>query len=55
MALKIIFRLHILLSSSRLTFIVNQDQMHYYQFKIQKMNEIDEELTGWMYQAYMEN
>ena len=55
MALKIIFRSHTLLSSPRLTTIVNQDQMHYYQFKIQKIDEIDEELSNWMYQAYMEN
>jgi len=55
MALKIIFRSHTLFLSPRLTSIVNQDQMHYYQFKIQKMDEIDEELTNWMHLAYMEN
>ena len=55
MALKIIFRSHTLFSSPRLTSIVNQDQMHYYQFKIQKMDELDEELTNWMHLAYMEN
>ena len=55
MALKIIFRSHTLLSSPRLTSIAPQEHMHYYQFKIKKMNEIDEELCDWMHQAYMEN
>ncbi len=54
-ALKIIFRLYTFLSSPHFKDMSQQDQMHYYQFKIQKMNEIDEELTGWMHQAYMEN
>ena len=55
MALKIIFRSHSPLYSPRLTSFLNQDQMHYYRFKIQKMDEINEELTDWMHQAYMEN
>jgi len=54
-ALKIIFRLYTFLSSPRFKAMSQQDQMHYYQFKIQKMYEIDEELTDWMHQAYIEN
>ncbi len=54
-ALKIIFRLYTFLSSPRFKAMPQQDQMHYYQFKIQKIDEIDDELTDWMRQAYMEN
>ncbi len=54
-ALKIIFRLFTFLSSHRFNVMSQQDQMHYYQFKIQKLDEIDEELTDWLHQAYMEN
>ena len=55
MALKIIFRTHTLLSNPRLNIMPVQEKLHYYQFKIQKIDEIDEELTDWMHQAYMEN
>ena len=55
MALKIIFRSHTLFSSPRLILMPVQEKLNYYRFKIQKMDEIDEELTDWMHQAYMEN
>jgi len=55
MALKIIFRSHSLFSSPRLTLMPIQEKLNYYRFKIQKIKEIDEELTDWMHQAYMEN
>ncbi|QEE17946.1 DUF5655 domain-containing protein [Promethearchaeum syntrophicum] len=54
-ALKIIFRSYTLFSSPRLNVIPVQEKMHYYQFKIQKLDEIDEELINWMTQSYMEN
>lgn len=55
MALKIIFRSHTLFSSPRLILMPLQEKLYYYRFKIQKMDEIDDELTDWMHQAYMEN
>ncbi|MHA1646361.1 MAG: DUF5655 domain-containing protein, partial [Promethearchaeota archaeon] len=55
LALKIIFRSHTLLSSLRLMIMPVQEKLNYYRFKIQKMDEIDDELTDWMHQAYMEN
>jgi len=55
MALKIIFRSHSLFSSPRLILLPIQEKLNYYRFKIQKMDEIDKELTDWMHQAYMEN
>jgi len=55
MALKIIFRSHTLFSSPRLILMPIQEKLYYYRFKIHKLDEIDEELTDWMHQAYMEN
>jgi len=54
-ALKIIFRLYTFFSSPRFNTMSQQDQMYYYQFKIQKLDEINEELINWMHQAYIEN
>ena len=54
-ALKIRFRLYVSLSSPRLALIIHQDNMYYYQLKIQNLKEINEELIDWLNQAYVDN
>ena len=55
-ALKIIFRLFSPLSSSRFHSSSQQaDGMHYYQLKIQEIENIDQEFLEWLHLAYQEN
>ena len=57
-AMKIIFRSFSLLESPRLTLMPQSqqaDQYYYYRFKIQRLDEVNEELIKWFHQAYLEN
>ena len=57
-ALKIIFRSFSLFSTPRLNLLPQsqqEDQYYYYQFKIQNLEDLDEELIDWFHQAYSEN
>ena len=57
-AIKIIFRSFSLLESPRLTLMPQSqqaDQYYYYRFKIQTLDEVNEELIKWFHQAYLEN
>lgn len=55
-ALKISFRLFSQLSSPRFTASSEQDdRRHYYQLKIEELDDIDEQFVSWMELAYEEN
>ena len=55
-ALKLIFRSYSRFNSSRFAATSQQaDRMYYYQLKIKNLGDIDEEVLGWLKQAYIEN